>query len=76
MKIPAKGLFGYFQSIWIGGDWYGLKEILTYQGLKPPQSPSIHMDWGRTEQALRGPGVAQPEFEKTSQFMFQALIFL
>jgi hypothetical protein len=25
-----KGLFGYFQSIWIGGDRYGLDEILTY----------------------------------------------
>jgi hypothetical protein len=47
-----QGLFGYFQSIWIGGDWYRLEGILTYQGLKPPQSPSIHMDWGRTEQAL------------------------
>jgi predicted transcriptional regulator len=21
--------------------------------LKPPQSPSIHMDWGRTEQTLK-----------------------
>jgi hypothetical protein len=31
-----------------------LEEILTYQGLKLPQSPSIHMDWGRTEQALVG----------------------
>jgi hypothetical protein len=30
-----------------------LEGILTYWGLKPPQSPSIHMDWGRTEQALR-----------------------
>jgi hypothetical protein len=49
---PAKGLFGYFQSIRIGGDRYGLRGILTYQGLKLPQSFSIHMDWGRTEQAL------------------------
>jgi hypothetical protein len=31
-----------------------LEGILTYWGLKPPQSPSIHMDWGRTEQALIG----------------------
>jgi hypothetical protein len=52
INIP-KGLFGYFQSIWIEGDGYGLGGILTYQGLKPPQSLSIHMDWGRTEQALR-----------------------
>jgi hypothetical protein len=48
-----QGLFGYFQSIWIGGDWYGLERILTYWGLKPPQSSSIHMDWGRTEHALK-----------------------
>jgi hypothetical protein len=26
---PGQGLFGYFQSIWIGGDWYGLGGILT-----------------------------------------------
>jgi hypothetical protein len=25
-----QGLFGYFQSIWIGGDQYGLGVILTY----------------------------------------------
>jgi hypothetical protein len=36
-------------------DWSGLGGILTYKGLKPPQSPSIHMDWGRTEQALDPP---------------------
>jgi hypothetical protein len=50
--LPVKGLFGYFQSIWIEGDRYGLEGILIYYGLKPPQSPSIHMDWGRTEQAI------------------------
>jgi hypothetical protein len=27
---------------------------LTYWGLKPSQSLSIHMDWATTEQALKG----------------------
>jgi hypothetical protein len=34
------------ELIWIGRDF----DLL---GIETPQSPSIHMDWGRTEQALR-----------------------
>jgi hypothetical protein len=31
-------------------------QISPYWELKPPQSPLIHMDWGRTEQAPKGYG--------------------
>jgi hypothetical protein len=42
--------YGLGGSIRIGG-------ILTYWEWKPRQSPSIHMDWGRTEQALTKVGI-------------------
>jgi hypothetical protein len=37
-------------------DWRGLIRIggdFDLLEIKTPQSPSIHMDWGKTEQALR-----------------------
>jgi hypothetical protein len=50
-----------------------LRGILTYRGLKPTQSPSIHMDWGRTEQGLKGYGMdllvgSNPKAEIRSRF--------
>jgi hypothetical protein len=41
-------LFGYFQSIWISG----LIRIERDFDLIAIETPSIYMDWGRTEQAL------------------------
>jgi hypothetical protein len=68
-KHPSKGLYlksrdeiplGLVRLFSIHMDWRGLIRIggdFDLLGIKTPSIPSIHMDWGRTEQALKGGGL-------------------
>jgi hypothetical protein len=54
LNLEDKILLGLVWLFSIHMDWRGLIRIggdFDLQGIKPP---SIHMDWGRTEQALKG----------------------